>query len=314
MLTIHRIANGTLECVDASGIDPESEGMYWLDLRDPDRGDRERMARARRIHLPAIEDVSEIESSSRFFVDADGLHLRIWFIDEADGELLRHPAAFVLSENCLISLTWGRVECFESLRSDCTLDPMDDTPAAVLLKLLELHLDGLADRLEAVYDEIDSYWKCPERPSQQYLESQLGRICCLEANKHRIRFALMDLQHVLAGLDREDGMPVQAARRFAAVRRDVDSLIMHSDFISEKLDFLMNMLVSRINLIDNRVGKILSVVALVFLPPMLIAGVYGMNFHDMPGLAVPWAYPVAVLVMVASAVLPYLVFKWKRWL
>jgi len=85
-------------------------------------------------------------------------------------------------------------------------------------------------------------------------------------------------------------------------------------FISEKLDFLIGMLISRLNLVDNRVGKILSVVALVFLPPTLIGSIYGMNFRFMPELAVPWAYPLALVAMLASAVIPYLVFKWRRWL
>jgi magnesium transporter len=133
------------------------------------------------------------------------------------------------------------------------------------------------------------------------------------ADNNQARFTLMDMELVLAALHREDIVLPPLQQRLDAMRRDVDSLLSHSGFLSEKLDFLMDTVMTRLNLADNRVGKILSVVALIFLPPTLIGSIYGMNFHHVPELDHPWAYPSALAAMAASAVIPYLLFKWKRW-
>ncbi|MGD9410184.1 MAG: CorA family divalent cation transporter [Thiohalocapsa sp.] len=314
MLQIYRIHPGRLEPKDMEAIGTDAAEDYWLDLRDPTAADRRTIEQTRGLVLPAINDVREIQATSRFFVDADGLHVRIWFLDDATGTLSRKPVAFVLSPHCLLSVTWGSVSCFETLRTAHSLGHHSATPVAVLFRLLEMHLDRTADLLEAAYEEIERRWASPTDTRQDLLEKQLNEICRLEGDRHKVHFALMDLQQVLAGLEREDAVPEAETGRFAAITRDLESLLAHSDFISEKLDFLIGMLISRLNLVDNRVGKILSVVALVFLPPTLIGSIYGMNFHYMPELAIPWAYPVALVAMLASAIIPYLVFKWRRWL
>jgi len=314
MLQIYHITPGQVEPTDGEAIGPDSRDAYWLDLREPTSEDRQYINRARGVTLPVIDDVREIEATSRFFVDGDGMHLRIWFLDQTDDVLARKPVAFVLSEHCLISMSWGPVGSFDALRAGHKLGRHGSTPAAVLFKLLELHLDQVADLLEAVYEAIEGHWSCPDDATQDLLETQLTEICLLEGDRHKVRLALMDLQQVLAGLEREEAVPDAEVRRFEAIKRDLESLLVHSDFISEKLDFLMNILISRLNMVDNRVGKILSVVALVFLPPTLIAAIYGMNFHHMPELGQRWAYPLVLVAMLVSAVFPYVIFKWKRWL
>lgn len=314
MLQIYRIHPGRVELCDTGAVGTDATENCWLDLHDPTPAECSRVEQALHLTLPGIRDAREIEATSRFFVDADGLHLRIWFLDRADGKLSRKPVAFVLSPHCLLSMTWGSIRCFEILRAEQRPGHHSAKPIAVLFRLLEMHLDLTADLLEAAYEEIEQRWSSPENAPQEFLEKQLNEICRLEGERHKVHFALMDLQQVLAGLEREDAVPEAEAGRFTALTRDLDSLLAHSDFISAKLDFLIGTLISRLNLIDNRVSKILSVVALVFLPPTLIGSIYGMNFHFMPELAAPYAYPLTLLAMLASAVIPYLVFKWRRWL
>ena len=194
MLTLYRIEKAMIERVDESDISPRSNETYWLDLQDPTGADRERLERARGLRLPARVDANEIEATSRFFVDDSGIHLRVWFLDLEDGLLVKHPVAFILSEHCLISLTWGQIGCFAALRSMRRLDRVGAAPEAILLKLVEIHLDWIADHLEAVYDEVETYWSWKDSASQQDLETQLSQICRLEGDKHKVRFALMDLQ------------------------------------------------------------------------------------------------------------------------
>lgn len=314
MLTVYRISKGVLEPINENEIKPDTNETYWFYLQDPTTDDRRRVEQARGVRLPLAADVSEIEATSRFFADDDIIHMRIWFLNRQDDELERHPVAFVMTRNCLISMAWGRIGVFEALRASQKTGRQSERPAVVLIRLLELHLDKVADYLEHFYDEIETHWQWHDSITQDALDEQMKHVVQLSSDKHKVRFALMDLQQVMSGLSREGLVPRGLRPRFAGLQRDLASLLQHSDFVSEKLDFLMNMQISRLTLIDNRVSKILSTVALIFLPPTLIGAVYGMNFEYMPELKIPWAYPAVLGVMVVSAIAPYLVFKWKKWL
>lgn len=314
MLSVHRIVRDRLETVDIASVGPDSTDHYWLDLTNPDPEDRSRIERARGVRLPGMSELQEIQATSRFFVDEDGVHLRTWMLDPCGEGLVSHPVGFLITEGCLISLRSAPSESFDLLYRQRRLGPGGEGPTGVFLRLVEIQLDRIADHLEDVYAEVEAHWPGSETPGFQLLEAELGHVSHMGADNNRARFALMDLDLVLAALDREGLTPDPLRRRLDAVRRDVDSLLSHSGFLSQKLDFLMDSVMTRLNLVDNRIGKVLSVVALVFLPPTLIGSIYGMNFQHMPELDNPWAYPVTLAVMVASAVVPYLVLKWKRWL
>jgi magnesium transporter len=311
MLLIHRISE-RLEPVRE--IAPDTPDRFWIDLADPTPEDRERVERTHGLHLPAIADLKEIEATSRFFVDDDGMHLRASFLDAANRHLEVHSVGFIVSDRFLISLRTAKLAAFESLREQPLLGVGATSPLAVFLRLVEIQLDSVADRIEGIYATIEAHRPGSEQASQDELDAEIEVISRLEADNDKTRFTLMDFELVLAALVREGEIPSDLERRFAGLRRDVDSLLSHSRFISEKLDFLMDLVMTRLSLVDNRVGKILSVVALVFLPPTLIGSIYGMNFHYMPELNQPWAYPATLAAMAASAVIPYVLFKWKRWL
>ncbi|MEJ2132705.1 MAG: CorA family divalent cation transporter [Gammaproteobacteria bacterium] len=312
MLVIHCMTNGQIERLDA--IPADSREQLWLDLTAPTREDRERVEQALGLRLPAMSDLGEIEATSRFFVDDIGIHLRASFFDTRNGELDVQSVGFILAKGCLISIRPLELETFATLRALRQLGVDKGSPFAVLLRLVELELDAIADRMEDVYARVEAHGPATERVTHEYLEDDLVHVSGLEAVNGKVRFALMDFDLVLAALNRERKIPAELERRFDELRRDVDSLLNHCAFISDKLDFLVGMVMTRLTLVDNRVGKILSVVALIFLPPTLIGSIYGMNFHHMPELAQPWAYPAALAAMGVSAVLPYLIFKWKRWL
>jgi magnesium transporter len=314
VLNVYRITPGRLEKVDAASVDPDSRERYWLDLINPDPEDRSRIERARGVKLPGMDEIREIQATSRFFVDENGIHLRTWLLEPREAGLESHSAGFILSDGCLISLRAGPSESFDLLGRQRKLVVGADGPMGVFLRLVEIQLDLLADRLESVYSEAETHWPIPKTTGLAELETELGYVSRMGSDNNKARFSLMDLDLVLAALDQEEATPDPLQHRLDAVRRDVDSLLRHSGFLSQKLDFLMDFVMTRLNLVDNRISKILSVVALVFLPPTLIGSIYGMNFDHMPELASPWGYPVALLAMAATAVVPYLVLKRKRWL
>lgn len=314
MLNIYRIIQDRLETVDIASVGPDSTDHFWLDLLNPDPGDRSRIERARGVNLPSMADLREIEATSRFFVDENGIHLRTWLLDSGEDGLVSHSAGFLLTDGCLISLRSEPSESFDLLDRQRRLGAGAEGPTGVFLRLVEIQLDLIADRLEDVYAQVESHWPGSDTAGFALLEAELGHVSRMGADNNKARFSLMDLDLVLGALDREEVTPEPPRHRLDGVRRDVDSLLRHSGFLSQKLDFLMDSVMTRLNLVDNRIGKVLSVVALVFLPPTLIGSIYGMNFDHMPELAYRWAYPAALAAMAASAVVPYLVLKWKRWL
>jgi magnesium transporter len=314
VLNVYRITPGCLEKVDAASVGPDSEERYWLDLINPGPEDRSRIEQARGVKLPGMDELREIQATSRFFVDENGIHLRTWLLEPRGAGLESHSAGFILSDGCLISLRAEPSESFDLLGRQRKLGVGADGPIGVFLRLVEIQLDLLADRLESVYSEAETHWPIPKNTGLAELETELGHVSRMGSDNNKARFSLMDLDLVLAALDQEEATPDPLQHRLDAVRRDVDSLLRHSGFLSHKLDFLMDFVMTRLNLVDNRISKILSVVALVFLPPTLIGSIYGMNFDHMPELASSWGYPVALLAMAATAVVPYLVLKRKRWL
>ena len=237
MLTVYRIGKGQIEQINEHEIEPDSDQYYWFDLQDPTAEDRARIERARGVHLPLAADVSEIEATSRFFADDDTIHMRIWFLDQTGDELERHPVAFILSKNCLISMAWGRVGVFDLLRANQKTGRQSARPAVVLIRLLELHLDKTADYLERFYDQIEAHWRWRNDVTQDELDLQLKQIVQLSNNKHKVRFALMDLQQVMSGLQREGLVSRGLRPRFLGLQRDLGSLLQHSDFVSENSIF-----------------------------------------------------------------------------
>ena len=130
----------------------------------------------------------------------------------------------------------------------------------------------------------------------------------------KIRLCLMDAQRDIRFLIRQPQMPKKYRKLGAELLLDIDSLMPHNDFLSEKADFLLNATQGFINMEQNRLLKIFSVAALIFLPPTLIAGIYGMNFESMPELSWAWGYPMALGLIAVAAVVPILYVRLKGWL
>ena len=113
---------------------------------------------------------------------------------------------------------------------------------------------------------------------------------------------------------RRGGLSKDHIKQLRATRRDAEALTAHTSFLFDKINFLMDATMGMINVEQSNIIKIFSIAAVVFLPPTLIASIYGMNFADMPELHWPWGYPVAIVLMVAAGIAPYWFFKHKGWL
>lgn len=314
MLTAFALQNGRFQQLDPD----EPGGLHeacWVDLVDPDEDERSRIESLYRQELPAAEEVEEIEASARSYEDENGLHIHSLFLLEQEGHPTTTTVAFTLSGNRLFSLHECALPVFRLLRLRARREPGLVTNAvSLLLALFETKVENLADRLEQVHRELEKVTADVLAESETDMEAAIDALTRQEDINGKIRLALMDTQRDLTFLIRR-GRLGETEREWAKeILGDVESLFPHNGFLFEKVNFLMDAAVSFISIRQNQIIKIFSIAAVVFLPPTLVASIYGMNFRVMPELNWTFGYPLALGLMVAAGVAPYVYFKRKGWL
>jgi magnesium transporter len=195
------------------------------------------------------------------------------------------------------------------------------TGEAVLMDLLDAVIDRAADILERVAAEIDDISHTifeleagAGPPSYHDVLKQLGRKGDLTSKVRESLVSVGRLVLFIANESEDLKWPKEARAQLKSMQRDVTSLTDHASFITSKVTFLLDAMLGVVNIQQNNIIKIFSVAAVVFLPPTLIASIYGMNFKHMPELNEYYAYPLTLIAMVLAAILPYMFFKWKKWL
>lgn len=309
----------------------------WIDLQAPDAAEEAAMEKALGMDIPTLEEMREIEISSRLFQRGNTLFMTA-NIPAANGDWLENgPVTFILQpeggggrpSGRLVTIRYHAPRPFDTLPTRMVrLDLGCGTSVEVLIALFETIVDDVADMTEDVGRRIDTLSRevfsanDGQHPQQaigeeRALDEVLGEIGRLDDALSKLRESLATFGRIAGFLARRSGeIELGAANeeRLQTVNEDVRSLVDHTAFLAGKITFLLDATMGLINIEQNAIIKIFSVVAVVFLPPTLIASIYGMNFHYMPELSWPWGYPLALGVMVISAVLPWLYFKWRGWM
>jgi len=326
MLTTYTVENGQLSLRDNVRDAEVLRRAVWIDLLQPTPEEEDAVQDALGIEIPTREEMQEIESSSRLYREDDTLFLTANFLYGADtGEFSSTPISFVLTTNALITVRYATPKAFPVFTARCQKSPVLLTSAdAVMLHLFEQIVDRLADILERIGADM-------ERASHgAFRRGKPGAVTLRESD---LKEALLTLGQVgevttrasetLLGLNRI--LTFVGAEKATAVRkenqgtiktlvRDVRSLVEHGNFLNNKATFLLDAVLGIINVEQTNIIKTFTVVSVALMPPTLIASIYGMNFQHMPELNWRIGYPLALLVMVATAVLPIWYFKRKGWL
>ncbi len=327
MLRVFEIANACLKRahVELAHDAPIPDTALWIDLKDPSPSDVERAERFLGIVAPTKEEMQEIEASSRVYQEDGGLFMTTSVVSKTETENPEAAAVtFVLARDRLLTIRYSEPMPFNTFPARAERQTGLWSSADVLLTgLLEAVVDRTADILERVGADVDaSSREAFDKPRRgqplenadfQRLLAKLGRQNDIIG---KVRESLIGIGRILTFLstayDQKPSKEMKAHLKTLA--RDVASLADHTNFLSNKVTFLLDAILGMINLEQNRIIKILSVAATVFLPPTLFASIWGMNFEHMPELAQPWAYPVALGVIVVSAIIPAIFFKWRGWL
>lgn len=286
----------------------------WIDVVAPSKEERALVSSQFGEILPPQATAGEIEHTSRYYEDATSIRLQLNFLEHAAESLANTNVALAWFGGPLVSVHQTDLIAGQIFLQRVAAQPtVAQDGISVLLGLLESKIDHIADMLEDTYLRLETLSRRVLDDRETNLEVGLVDLAEVEHRNGRIRHNLMDTQRVLTSLSRSDKLNT-GHERLANVLRDVDSLLSHTAFLLEQIGFLSNTIMGLINTEQNQIVKVLSIVAVVFLPPTLIAGVYGMNFRHMPELSWAWSYPAALGLIVLAGVLPYLYAKRRGWL
>ncbi len=323
MLSVYVPAGSALEhkAVDDGAALPEA--AVWIDLVNPTVSEDELVERLVGIDVPTREEMQEIEISSRLYYEGGARYMTATLMCQSDTPIPKTtPVTFILSGHRLITVRYDEPRPFLIVRHKLGRScPAGVSGESVLIDLLDAVVDRAADILERIATEIDGvsrniFERERSRKPKFYsvLLQTIGRKGDLTS---KVRESLVSIGRVLLFLANEaEGMrwPKEARVQLKSMQRDVQSLSDHASYLSNKITFLLDALVGVVTIEQNNIIKIFSVVAVVFMPPTMIASIYGMNFRSMPELDWSFGYPLALFIMLLAAIGPYLFFKWRKWL
>ncbi len=322
MLTLFQFEAGRTIQTQPPGPPAEiPPGTVWIDMLEPAPDEVASVERLLRLDVPTRDEMRKIEESSRLYVEDGALFMTIPIVNKAATEPENVGVTFILAPSALITLRYVDPLPFGRFARRIERQPdLAATPEAALIGLLEQVVDRLDDILEGATAGIDAIsadiFRGPagKRRVGDDLHEILKRVGRAGDLASKARASVLGLNRLLLFLSTQATCTPNGRSRIETLMRDVQSLSDHDGFLADKIGFLQDATLGMIDIEQNGIIKIFTVAAVAFMPPTLIASIYGMNFHHMPELDWTFGYPLALLLMVLSAVLPFLYFRHKRWL
>lgn len=317
MIRLFKIKDGLIrEITDpADQVYSQLQHADWIDAHEPDERERILLESILHTDLPESDDVEEIETSARCFVDQAGIHVHPLFLSQSEGRHITVSVACLLQPNRLITIREGDLADFRLMRMRARRGQVEcHNPAELLVTILEQKVENHADILEDIHRQLEEVSHLVLEDDEAELEDAISELAKQEDSNGKIRLCLMDTQRDISFLLRHLRGQPDLGDTLREVMRDVETLMSHTTFLFDKINFLMDSTQGFINIEQNQIIKIFSIAAVVFLPPTLVASMYGMNFEVMPELKWVLGYPFAICLMIASGIAPYWYFKRKGWL
>ncbi len=322
MLNLFSLENGRLKGglvlgpLDHVEIGPP--GPIWVDLEAPTDAEKDWITARFGLTIPDDVADEDIEESARFYEEDNGeLHIRSDFLIDDDDMPRNVRVAFILYKQVLFSVHDEDLPVFRLLRLRARRIPaMISDDKDVLLRLYDADVEYSADALERIYDNLEQH--SATVLTTDVSDAEAGKVLAAIAHEEdlngRIRRNVMDTRRAVSFLLRSRMLNPEQVEASRQLLRDIDSLDSHTAYLFDKINFLMDATVGFININQNKIIKIFSVVSVALLPPTLIASIYGMNFRYMPELNQSWGYPLALGLMTASVAAPMIYFWKKGWL
>jgi magnesium transporter len=323
MLTIYRDEAGSVR--ESASMELPSE-VIWIDLLDPTDEEKGFVESRTHIQVPTMQALSEIEASSRLQVNRGVIYLSTPILARSDTpEAFLSPVGFILSPTVLVTVRFARLSSFDQVAEQIHHDPSLATNVGVFTALLEAIVDRGADVLEELRGELDQISRKVFRGNPAHrshtvrstdaLRMTLSAVGAIGERVSQARDVLLGVGRIasFAGDIGEEWITPAFRVRLRAVLKDVASLNEYEAHLSGKVQFLLDAVLGYITIEQNDLFKVLTIASVVGIPPTLIAGLYGMNFKFMPELDWTWGYPFGLALILVSAIIPLIWFKWRGW-
>jgi magnesium transporter len=324
MLTLHARTGEAHQAPADPGTATLTPEIVWVDLLQPSPSETAFVERASGLHLPSFEDLSEIETSSRLRAQHGVLYLSAPLVHSANaGDPRTTPVGFVLGPELLVTVRFEELTAFATFGQEAP-----GTASEAFAGLIEAIVDRNADILEHIAAELDTlshrlFRSGPigggrhHRPAREDADLRLilRRVGASGDLASKIRDGLLGLGRMVPYVENLGAawLPEAVKPRLETVCRDIASLSDYDAHLVNKVQLLLDATLGLINVEQNNIIKVLTIVSVVGVPPTLVASIYGMNFKDMPELSWAWGYPYGLALIALSAVGPLLWFKWRGW-
>ena len=316
MLTIYLksynkiIRNADVKLFDDLGYDD----ILWIDMVNPSVKEKRAVEEFMEINLQTQQQMEEIESSSRYSETEKAVFCNTNFLVSTDSGFVVEPVSFVVSEGVLISERNTELKTFaeaaKKLQINYRLYP---TGFHILVSVLEVRIDLDADMVESISRHVAQLSRHISLEGTIDKEI-LKRITSLQDNNMVLRENIFDRQRVLSGVMRSDRFPNDIYPRLTMMLKDVASLLSHADFSLDRLDYLQDTAMGLINIEQNTITKLFTIISVFFLPATLIASIYGMNFDRIPGAHLKYGFELTIVFIVLMSAIIYVILRRKKWL
>ncbi|MBN9444956.1 magnesium transporter CorA family protein [Bosea sp. (in: a-proteobacteria)] len=329
MLTIHGIcpdSRDKLRPAVAGAGEILPADAIWIDLLNPTPEEDKRVEGLLGISIPTREEMHDLEPSEIIYTENGAHYMTARVICQSDSIVPKlADVTFILTEKALVTVRYDEPGAFNIFLNRATKPGgCGQQPEAVLDGLIEAIVDRAAEVLRGVGDKVDmGSRRIFAGRAQDVEQGGVYQVVIQHIGQHEhiisnVRESMMSIERVLLFLSANYNRPKKAQTGFSAewrsAVRDVQAIEEHATFLSSKLQFMLDATLGLVSIEQNKIIKLFSVVSVALMPPTLIASIYGMNFKTMPELEWQWGYPLALMSMVLFAVLPYLFFRWKKWL
>jgi magnesium transporter len=282
--------------------------FLWIDLHDVDDEVEEQLEDFLKIYIQEEEEMEEIEMSSRYIETADTLVVNSNFLlPDYENETV----SFILKNDILVTVHSEELGSFIETTKKLSTNPRNyPTGYHVMVALLEVRVEKDADVIEDIIDKISAL----SEKIREADEDVLMDITELQEQIMNIRQNIIEKQRSLSNLLKSELMPAELHPKLTIILRDANSLVEHAKFSFERLDYLQETFMGLVNIEQNKIIKIFTIVSVIFMPPTLVASIFGQNFPNMPFAGSSFGFWASIIIMCLFSGIILLVFKLKKWL
>ncbi len=291
------------------------EDILWIDIfKEPD-SDLSKLEKYLNIRIAPFNHLKKIGHSSRFIENENELIINTSILIKSKKSLINKPISFILKDDFLISFHNVSNLSIDELQKEIDALKISLLDGKIIFfKIFEKILETDVDLIESITKEIDDFSKILKE-NGKLDENSIYSITHLQELLMILRRNILRKQRVISSISKSEYFSKKVYKKhISIIEKDINSLLEYTAFDFERLEYLQNTLMGLLNMKQNAIMKIFTIVSVIFLPPTLIASIYGMNFQDMPELNLPHAYPIAITTMLIFSLIALFYFKRKKWI